>query len=186
MGCLQSNDRVPLNAKSCSPPEDDAVISTFVESPRVDSIHSGRCRVSVNSVLGMPSGRRSCSHEVSACISTSITLISEAKSSSVTFDRSMLAISPPVFSRMRSTTDATLIEVDWELVVSITGQSPLIAFSPSMQYRTWNDSSQVSPGECWKSSPPSSSASENCGVSNQISAPRASEKAEDMPSIGIP
>ena len=133
IGCLQSNERAPLKAKSCSPPEADATISTFDGSPMVDSIHSGRCRVKVISALGMSSGNKSCSQDVSASISTSSTLISEARSSSVTFDRSIEAMSPPVFSSILSTTEATLMGVDWEPVSRMTGQSPLIALSPSMQ-----------------------------------------------------
>ncbi len=108
-------------------------MTTVDGSPMVDSIHSGRCRVSLNSVLGMSAGSRSCSQPVSVDSSTSTTFIIEAKSSSVTFERSMVVMSPPLFSSILSTTEETRIGVDCEVVCSTTGQVPSMACRPSMQ-----------------------------------------------------
>ena len=134
MECLQSKILVPAKPKSCSPPPVTGAVMTTVDgSPMVDSIHSGRCRVRVNSVLGMLSGSRSCSHPVSVESPTSTTFIIEARSSSVTFERSMVVMSPPLFSSILSTTDETLIGVDCEVVSRTTGQVPPIASLPSTQ-----------------------------------------------------
>ena len=134
IGCLQSKILVPAKPKSCSPPPvTGAVMMTVDGSPLVDSIHSGRCSVRVSSVLGMSSGSRSCSHPVSVESSISTTFMIEARSSSVTFDRSIVVMSPPLFSSILSTTEETLIGVDCDVVSRTTGQAPPMASSPSMQ-----------------------------------------------------
>ncbi len=51
----------------------------------------------------------------------------------MTFDRSMVVMSPPLFSSILSTTEETLIGVDCDVVSRTTGHDPSMASLPSMQ-----------------------------------------------------